>query len=443
MANPDLAGYERAVTLLQAGDAAGAQACLRAAIAQGAAAYPQAYGNLAALLRSSGRAAAAARACERALDLRPAPPAAVAAVLHFNAANAYRDQLQLTAALHHYDAAVTLEPGHGGFQLNRALALLLAGDEGRGWPAYEWRWRVRPELLPPLPPALPRWQGGTLPCGRLLVVAEQGIGDLVQFMRYGPLLRPWAPAGVDLLVSAELQPLLEAAGEPLFDRLCRDADGSHGAWVPLLSVPGLLGVRQSQGQVLRQAPYLQAEAARVEHWRRRLPRCPLIALTWQGNPDHERFESEGRSLPLEALAPLAAVCRRRGWRLVALQKGAGSEQLAGCSFADVFVEAQAAVSASLDFGDSLAILTLCERVVSSDTALVHLAGALGRPTELLLKHLPEWRWGLAASTTPWYPSVRLWRQQRPGDWAGVAQRLAAALSLRRLARNDRRAPRGE
>ena len=100
-----------------------------------------------------------------------------------------------------------------------------------------------------------------------------------------------------------------------------------------------------------------------------------------------------------------------------------------CSFADLFVESEAQVSASLRFDDTLAILQLCQRVVTSDTALVHLAGALGRPTELLLKHLPEWRWGLGASTTPWYPSVRLWRQQQPGDWAGVAQRLAAALSL--------------
>jgi ADP-heptose:LPS heptosyltransferase len=199
-----------------------------------------------------------------------------------------------------------------------------------------------------------------------------------------------------------------------------------GVWLPLLSLPGLLGV--SPERPLISAPYLRSRNDRIEAWRSRLAaeQRPIIAINWQGNPDHEQTTSRGRSLPLEAFAPLASLT---GISLLSLQKGPGSEQLDACSFRDRLVSCQSQVDAAWDFVETAAILANCDLVITSDTAVAHLAGGMGRRTWLLLKNVPEWRWGLTGDTTFWYDSMRLFRQTRRGDWTAVIARVVGTLKL--------------
>ena len=149
-----------------------------------------------------------------------------------------------------------------------------------------------------------------------------------------------------------------------------------------------------------------------------------VGIHWQGDPAHETTSLRGRSLPLALLAPLAAIPEVT---LVSLQRGHGADQLEGCGFLDRFSGAQAAMNTTWAFDDMAAIVEQCHLVISSDSAMVHLAAGLGRPTWVLLKAIPEWRWGLERSDSFWYPSVRLWRQAVDGDWAGLIESVAANL----------------
>jgi hypothetical protein len=309
---------------------------------------------------------------------------------------------------------------------NLALLDLLEGDYDRGWPGSEWRFRGPAGLaLLIARPAGPRWGGEALPAGTsLLLVAEQGLGDTLQFVRYLPLLRQRGMA-VRLCVPPALHRLLEASGlenEPL-----TPAEGQNwsGPWLPLLSLPGLLGV--SRERPLVQAPYLRVPEELVASWRRRLAdeRRPLLALHWQGNPEHERRHARGRSLPLDTFAPLA---RSGEATFLSLQKGFGAEQLTACPFRDRFVAAQEEIDQTWDFLETAAILSACDRLICADSGVAHLAGGLGHPTWLLLKDIPDWRWGLEGESSFWYPSgLRLFRQRRRGDWGEVVGRVAAAL----------------
>ena len=180
-------------------------------------------------------------------------------------------------------------------------------------------------------------------------------------------------------------------------------------------------------QLAAAVPYLQVPDALIAAWRQRLQRDgrPLIAVHWQGNPEMETGGSRGRSLPLESLAPLSRVAPLR---LVSLQKGAGSEQLTACTFRASFVAAQEEVDRAWDFLDSAAILRCCTLLITADSGLAHLAGGLGIPVWLLLKRVPDWRWGLQGETTLWYPSMRLFRQRQDGDWPELIERVCRELA---------------
>jgi hypothetical protein len=259
------------------------------------------------------------------------------------------------------------------------------------------------------------------------VVAEQGLGDSLQFVRYLPALQARGYR-LSLCVQPALQQLLRESGcsVPLLTPE-QAATTTAGVWLPLLSLPRYLHLDSSNpGGFL---PYLQPPSSLVAQWGERLaPQdAPLIGLHWQGNPSSELAGLQGRSLPLALFAPIAASLQIR---LVALQKGPGHEQLQACSFRDRFVACQPQVDASWDFRDAAAIIRHCDLLITNDTAVAHLAGALGHPTWLLLHHVPDWRWGLQGDTTPWYPSLRLWRQRRRGDWPELLQRVLAGLQQR-------------
>ncbi|MDD9902371.1 MAG: tetratricopeptide repeat protein [Rhodospirillaceae bacterium] len=359
-----------------------------------------------ALLQKRGRADDAANAFGRATSAAPGDARAWS-----NLGNAYQDLLRLDDALAAHDRAVSLAPNDGNLHWNRAMTLLLSGDLEAGFAAYEWRAETRDHA----PPAhdSPRWDGSDPAGKRLLLLAEQGFGDAIQFARYAPLLQARG-ATVFLQCHPKLTALFEAlAGTPTV-LSAGDTPPQVDAHAPLMSVPHLLGT--TIDTIPGEPPYLRPpDGARrppaVEGRRR-------IGLCWTGNPDHP--DNAHRSLPFAAFAPLL---RRTDidWR--SLQFGPGAADAAG------HLPDDPAWTPCLEgFGITAAALESCDLVITIDTSTAHLAGALGRPVWLLLKYAPDWRWMVGRDDSPWYPTARLFRQAAPGDWAGVVNCLDAALT---------------
>lgn len=346
---------------------------------------------------------------------------------YFNLGLALHQRGRTRAAIRAYRWAIELEgsgPVAASAKRNLAQELLLQGAFREGWKLYEERLGEQGpnHVAPP-------WTGvwDPRPLQRLLLIAEQGLGDTLMFSRLGLTLQRELGVPVHLLCQPSLVDLLQqgcdlsavSAGCPPSELR---AAGTH--WCPLLSLP--LRMHLNPSQMSRQQPYLRVDRRRIQHWGQRLRRRSghrLIALHWQGNPHHEAsLYSRGRSLPFEALTALRAL---RQVEFVSVQKGFGADQLrldAGLPF----VAGQQEVSSSMDWIDTAAVLSHCDLVISSDSAVIHLAGALGLPGWLALRDVPEWRWGLRGERTPWYPSLRLFRQRHYGDWTSVLAEMVQA-----------------
>jgi tetratricopeptide (TPR) repeat protein len=330
-----------------------------------------------------------------------------------NLGNALRRLGSLSAAIAAYDRALLMPNAPASLSWNRTFALLLAGDYDRGFAAMDTRFK-RAESHPPA--WVERsWDGRPLPGGRLLVFAEQGLGDILQFVRFLPLARARV-AELVLVVSPRLHALF--ANLPGVDKLLgpQEAPPAAHARVMLMSLPTALRLRKRDWIGQGSTPCLKADPARVERWAPLLRPGPLrVGIAWQGNPDYD--EDHLRSPPLSAFSPLAQL---DGVRWLSLQKHHGVEQLvrtpAGLTIEDL--------GGVLDneghaFVDTAAALQHLDLVITSDSALAHLSGSLGCPTFVVLPFAPDWRWGLGLPMTPWYRTVRLFRQPRPHDWAGV------------------------
>jgi tetratricopeptide (TPR) repeat protein len=378
--------------------------------------YAEAHNNLGNALRMEGRLDEAASALREALRLNPDYAEA-----HNNLAIALAHQGRGDEAVASYDVALRLKPDYSEARTNRALALLARGDFARGWAEYESRLSMKD--TPRRDFEQPRWDGGDLGGGSLLVWAEQGLGDTLQFVRYAALAK--ARAGrVVLEAPVSLHPLLSRCRG--VDRLL--APGATAvecvAQAPLLSLPGLLGT-DSPGAVPAGVPYLSADPARSERWGAELRGQPgfKVGIAWQGST---RYQGDHfRSMPLSQFGALA---RLSGVRLYSLQKGYGSEQVSAARdwlLEDLGPRLDEAGGA---FGDTAAVMGHLDLVVTSDTAVAHLAGGLGVPVWLALAQPCDWRWLLEREDSPWYPSVRLFRQRRPGDWTELFHRIAEALA---------------
>ena len=332
---------------------------------------------------------------------------------------------ELTKAIESYRMALKLNPKSPKTHWNLALTLLQQGDYSEAWPHYEWRTQLTPPLGAHQHPPLPAWTGEALNKQRLIVISEQGLGDSLQFLRYVPTLRD---RGFEVQVAAQepLHGLIRSSGidrDPITPAQTQSLQ-DH-AWVALLSLPGLLGVTPTQPITAK--PYLKAPEPRIKHWAKTLgaEHRPLIGVHWQGNPQAEQGPLKGRSFPLQAMK---AIANATEGSLISLQKGPGSEQLAGCSFRNRFVACQDAIDAAWDFAEIAAIMTNCDLIISNDTAVAHLAGGLGLKTWLLLHHRAEWRWAPTNSSTFWYPRMRIFRQQQPGVWMSVMKNVAQELT---------------
>jgi hypothetical protein len=314
------------------------------------------------------------------------------------------------AVLCHREAA-RLRPDDPLHAWNLALALLMDGQWAEGWETYEARHRLKDW---PRRPALsgPAWDGREDKGAALLVWAEQGLGDTIQFARW--LQGARARVGrLELLCARTLGAVL--GGIEGVDALVhRPEDATAGAFhVPLLSLPLLVGPAEPP-PILASAPLLRADPARAETLSRALGGGPSlrIAVGYQGNPGYAA--DRDRSFPLAALRPLAGP----GVRLLSVQKVHGLDQLAAQSDAIENWGIRLEVDGP-PFAETMAFLSLVDVVITSDTALAHLSASLGRPTWVLLPFVPDWRWGLAGTSSPWYGSVRLFRQPRRGDWDAV------------------------
>lgn len=320
------------------------------------------------------------------------------------------------------EAAIALDPGFAPGHWNLASACLLRGEYRRGWDEYEWRkrhpaWAHAFTRLPS-----PEWVGGELAGQRLLVQAEQGLGDTIQFSRYLPLLAARG-AQVTLACDRRLWPLLAA----IPDLALADRAGplpAHDLWVDQMSLPGLFDTRPQQ--VVSSEGWLRPDPALVAAWATRLPPGPRVGLVWAGNPLHSN--DRRRSLPPGALTPLLRV---PGVSFVSLQVGPRAAEAAQMGVLDLS-------PALTDFAQTAAVIAGLDLVITVDSAVAHLTGALGRPGWVLLPHAPDWRWLTGCDDTPWYRSLHLFRQPAAGDWRTPVGVAAAGLA-RHLETGDARA----
>ncbi|MGN6749331.1 MAG: tetratricopeptide repeat protein [Xanthobacteraceae bacterium] len=386
--------------------------------------HPVAHFNRGVVLIKLGRYAEAVAANERAVAVAPDY-----ATAWLNRGMALAQLRRFAEAIACYGEVLARRKDNADAYFNRALALLTTGDYRRGFADYEWRWR-RTGMTAPKSRGRRLWLGDfTLGGKTILLHAEQGLGDTIQFARYAPLVAA-AGAKAVLEVQPELKSVLSrldgvdgvvARGEapPPFDLHC-----------PLGSLP--LALKTELPSVPAPIPYLAADEGRLKKWSAQLdalPR-PRIAVAWAGNPVHDN--DRNRSIALSTLAPLfpppnpppQAGKGRVGASFISIQR-----ELRGEDVEQVAAQARLThIGGALDdFDDTAAVLALCDLLITVDTAPAHLAGAMGRPVWVLVPFAPDWRWTLDGEATPWYPTARIFRQPALGDWNAVIARVAAAL----------------
>jgi len=322
---------------------------------------------------------------------------------------AYRDSGDLVRAEQYFRRVCVVRPDDPAAHFNLALTLLRAGRLREGFQEYEWRWQVpqfreqRRELPQPL------WQGEPLNGRRILIYGEQGAGDAIQFVRYAPLVR--AAAGeVTIEVLPHLGRLLTwmDGGYPIVNAL--SADVGFDLQCPLMCLPQRFGTDLDS---VPPPPSFSLPAAMKEKWAVRLRTGRTgVGVVWAGNPKHS--SDAARSLPAHHLRPLTSLVE-----LWSLQTGpaAGDTPAGIVSLAEELT----------DFGETAAAISGLDLAVTVDTAVAHLAGSLGKPVWLLLDYASDWRWMLGREDSPWYPSMRIFRQQHPGEWDDVIQRVASEL----------------
>jgi hypothetical protein len=411
------AHYQRGNALRNLGDLGAAVASYdRAGELRGD--FAQAFCNRGAALHGLGLVDQALSSYDRAIAIDPGD-----AMAHYNRALLMQDCCRWAEALASYDRAVSIDPQFADAQFNRALALLFCGDFEQGWRGHEWRWRVAERLGIGQPRQFeqPLWLGKEPIEGkRLLLHSEAGLGDTLQFCRYAPLA---AARGAIVLLEVQaplagllsrLQGVCEVAARgaalPPFDCHC-----------PMMSLP--LAFETTLATIPAAPGYLRADAHKVARWRSRLAALegPRVGLAWSGNAAN-------------------AIDARRSIRLADLTRHLPSGVQYFCTQRDVRAEDRATLAQNPwihylnddagDFDDAAALCDCMDLIVSVDTSIAHLCGALGRPTWILLPFQPDWRWMRDRGDSPWYPTVTLYRQSAAGDWESVLARLGADIRRR-------------
>jgi tetratricopeptide (TPR) repeat protein len=376
--------------------------------------YADAHSELGNALAEQGRLAEAEGQLREAVRLRPNQ----AETLN-NLAVVLGKQGKWNDAVATFRDALQVDPNHGWIHYGLGAHLLLLGNFEEGWPEYEWRWRTRE--FTPRPFHQPRWDGGPLDGKVILLHAEQGLGDTLQFIRYAPLVKE---SGAKVVVECQSSLVDVLAQTPGIDTLLAEGTSlpPFDVYAPLLSLPAIFETDVASIPV--DVPYVFADAARVERWRDEIEAATgfKIGIAWKGRPTHQRDRE--RSVSPEAMAPLAAVS---GVRVFSLQVGPGREQLTTLGSRLPITDLGGRFDLA-SFADAAAAIKNLDLIITVDTALAHLAGAMNVPVWVALPFAPDWRWQLGREDSPWYPSMRLFRQPMPGDWNSVFARITAELA---------------
>ncbi|MFQ5685373.1 MAG: tetratricopeptide repeat protein [Candidatus Scalindua sp.] len=377
--------------------------------------HAEVHNNLGNMLQEQGKLEEAAEAYKMAIMLEPNHAKA-----HNNLGAARQEQGKYYEAMEYYKRAISLKPDYAEAHINRSFALLLTGNLEEGWPEYEWRSRAINCTTQAF--QQPRWDGTPLNGRSILVHTEQGFGDTIQFVRYLPMVQ--AKGGHVILECQNSLFRLLKNNAGVYDVIERTPNCellSHiDVHVPLLSLPGIFGT--TFDTIPSVTPYIVADPDLTTQWRTRLSHSNAykVGIVWAGNPLH-KYVYYKRSCSLADFAPLVDI---PGLVFYSLQKGPGSVEAndppKGMNIINLIDELH-------DFTDTAAIISNLDLVISIDTSVAHLAGAIGKPVWNLLSFVPDWRWFLNRDDSPWYPGMRLFRQSRPNDWTEVFKQVKKAL----------------
>ena len=390
--------------------------------------YADAHFNRGIALKELKQFDAAVASYDTAIAIQPDNVEAYA-----NRGIALQELKRLEAALASYEHAIALKPDYAEGHWNKSILLLLLGDFDRGWEEYEWRWRNENLALQKRNFAQPLWLGKESLAGKaILLYCEQGLGDTIQFCRYAKSV---ADLGARVVLEVQ-EPLLNlfASLDGVSQLVEKDSFlPALDYHCPLTSLP--LAFRTNIDSIPSSIPYLSSDAERIAKWQDRLGEKtkPRVGLVWSGNP--QLSNDHNRSIPLsDLLNGLGNDCQYVGLQKEVRDRDKETLQ----SRPDIAYFGDELK----DFSDTAALCELMDVVISVDTSVAHLAGALGRQVWILLPFIPDWRWLLDRSDSPWYPDARLYRQDKPGDWAGVLERVK--LDLIQLSKlHHRRAKGGE
>jgi tetratricopeptide (TPR) repeat protein len=376
--------------------------------------HPEAHNNLGLVLADLGRFDEALASCDTSLRFRP-----LDAKTHMNRGNVFSGLGRMGEAIASYDYALRLKPDYVNAVWNRSLSFLALGDFVRGFAEYESRWQ-KPETKNRSLPE-PRWDGSPLDGKTILLWCEQGMGDMIQFIRYAFELKNrgasvWVECPeplVSLLVKCPAVDRIIAEGTPL--------PAGFDCHAPVMSLPSLC--RTSLATVPVHVPYLVADPGEVDRWRNELGATLglKIGITWQGNPRHRH--DRHRSFSVQRFRHVAQL---DGVTVYSLQKGTGIEQLQAVGFPITDLRGPLDTAGGA-FCNTAAAIGVLDLVITCDSAVAHLAGALGKPVWMPLSDLSDWRWLREREDSPWYPTMRIFRQPTLGDWATVFERILDAV----------------
>lgn len=382
--------------------------------------FPVAWNNMGNSLRYVLDFSGAEGAFRTALQQRP------------QYANAFKNRAALRAtrgnfeaACEDYQQAMAIQPNDPELHRNIGVIKLMLGEFNDGWLEYRWRWRCKEAFT--IHTAVPKWDGGPITGKRMFLYAEQGLGDTINFIRYAKVLKDLGASKIFVQAQAPLAGLLRnVAGvdqwhdefnpvtEP-FDFHCSLIDCADFLKTDLTNIPG-------------NTPYVYASKYLVDYWRDYLSKMSTkrlkVGLAWQGNRDHQA--DQFRSMKLSTLRPLL---EQPNIDFYSFQQGYGSDQIRNEGFSNIVkVFPEGTDQSSGAFMDTAAIMSQLDLIITTDTSIAHLAGALGCSTWVMLNLMPDWRWLLHRSDSPWYPTMRLFRQRDAGDWTPVIAEIVEAVN---------------
>jgi tetratricopeptide (TPR) repeat protein/GT2 family glycosyltransferase len=380
--------------------------------------YAEAYNNLGIALKEQEKFVEAIANFERALQLEPQFYEA-----YYNLANSLRDEGRCAKAIEHYQKAIQLKSDYAQAHWNMSLAYLLNGDYIEGWKGYKWRRNADLEILTNYHnTGKPRWDGSSFKSKRLLVHYEQGLGDNIQFARYLPMVK--ARGGT--VIFETLKPIIglfrdfRGIDELIEYHPDQELSVQFDVYTSLFDLPNIF--KTTLETIPSEVPYIHADPEKVEYWRNKLSGDDFkVGIVWAGSPEHgnDRY----RSCSLKFFEPLTKI---EGVQLYGLQKGRAAGQM------EEYTGTINVINISQhfdDFTETAAAIQNLDLIISVDTSVLHLAGAMGKPAWALLPYAPEWRWMLERQDSPWYPTMRLFRQKQWGQWKPVFESIGRELRI--------------